>query len=106
VFFDRSGIRAMDDWEHRILRGLRSSKAMVALLSPAYFASEFCRREWKALLDHEHDRAMAGEGIAPVYLADVPRFELRGGADDDEWVVDLRQRQYSDLRSWREMGLL
>jgi TIR domain-containing protein len=43
----------MDDWEHYILGGLRSSKTMIALLSPAYFASAFCRTEWKTFLEHE-----------------------------------------------------
>src|SRR5580693_9311658 len=72
IFFDRSSIRTMDDWEHRILRGLRSSKAMIALLSPAYFASQYCRTEWKMFLEHELDRAIPGEGIAPVYMVGAP----------------------------------
>jgi TIR domain len=34
VFFDREEIRTMDDWEHRIYRGLRHAKVMLAILSP------------------------------------------------------------------------
>jgi hypothetical protein len=41
VFFDVKEIRTMDDWESRIKLGLRQSKMMVAVLSPAYFASEY-----------------------------------------------------------------
>src|SRR4051812_4821213 len=48
VFFDTREARAMDDWEARILAGLRQSKMMVAILSPAYFASAYCRKEWEA----------------------------------------------------------
>jgi hypothetical protein len=105
IFFDRSSIRTMDDWEHRILRGLRSSKAMVALLSPAYFVSQYCRSEWRMFLEHELDRAIDGEGIAPVYLVDVPAFEQEGRTDEHDWITDLRHRQYTDFRRWRALGL-
>src|SRR5690606_14366770 len=47
VFFDTDDIRSMDDWQVRILKGLRQSKMMVAILSPAYFASDYCRKEWE-----------------------------------------------------------
>src|SRR5262245_34624296 len=53
VFFDRDAIRSMDDWEERILIGLRQSRTMVAVLSPSYFASAYCRQEWQAYLDQE-----------------------------------------------------
>ena len=39
VFFDHQAIGSMQDWEHRILRGLRESGVMLAVLSPAYFAA-------------------------------------------------------------------
>jgi TIR domain/HEAT repeats/NB-ARC domain/PBS lyase HEAT-like repeat len=105
IFFDRSSIRTMDDWEHYILGGLRSSKTMIALLSPAYFASAFCRTEWKTFLEHELDRANAAETVAPVYLADVPAFDHETEAGDTDWIADLRRRQYSDFRQWRSLGL-
>jgi hypothetical protein len=105
IFFDRSSIRTMDDWEHRILRGLRSSKAMIALLSPAYFASQYCRTEWKMFLEHELDRAIPGEGIAPVYMVGAPTFEQEGGTNEHDWITDLRRRQYTDFRRWRALGL-
>ena len=53
VFFDTHAIRAMDDWEAKVLTGLRHSKMMVAVLSPSYFQSDFCRREWEIYVDNE-----------------------------------------------------
>jgi len=53
IFSDTDEIRGMDDWEARILLGLRESKLMVAVLSPAYFASDYCRREWDRYRDLE-----------------------------------------------------
>src|SRR5437867_3699840 len=53
VFLDLEDIRTMDDWEHRILKGLRAARVMLAVLSPAYFSSRYCRKEWEVYLEHE-----------------------------------------------------
>ncbi len=50
IFFDTAEIRDMDDWRHRILGGLRSSKVLLVCLSPNYFASAYCRWEWEEVL--------------------------------------------------------
>ena len=47
IFFDTDDIRDMDDWEHRILGALRYSRILLVCLSPSYFASPYCRREWE-----------------------------------------------------------
>src|SRR5262245_18982248 len=52
-FFDLAGIRTGDDWERRIGAGLRSARLMVALLSPAYFRSDWCRKEWMRFCEQE-----------------------------------------------------
>jgi tetratricopeptide (TPR) repeat protein len=104
VFFDRADIRAMDDWEDRILRGLRHCKVMLAVLSPHYFDSAYCRKEWEVHTEHELDRAMPGEGIASIYIATAPGFESEAPAALDDWVANLRRRQYLDLRDWRTEG--
>ncbi len=53
VFFDTNEIRTMQDWYGRIQAGLVQSRMMVAVLSPAYFASEFCRHEWAEYVETE-----------------------------------------------------
>ena len=95
VFFDTDEIRSMDDWEARILTGLRQSKMMVAVLSPSYFASAYCLKEWEIYVETELAQALPGEGISPIYVIAHPAFD----ADPvDErlrpWVGDLRRRQY------------
>jgi hypothetical protein len=72
IFFDREGIRDMDDWEMRILTKLRESRVMIAMLSPAYFGSKYCRKEWEWFADHETESAVTGEAIAPIYTISVP----------------------------------
>jgi len=104
VFFDVGEIRSMDDWEVRILRGLRQSKMMVAVLSPAYFASDYCRKEWEIYVETELAHALPGEGIAPIYVLSHPAYD--GGSEDEHlkhWLHDLRKRQYIDWRPfWPE----
>jgi hypothetical protein len=105
IFFDTLEIRGMDDWRHRILAGIRDTRLLLACLSPAYLDSEYCAWEFHEYLKFEAARALLGEGIAPVYLVEVP-----GWTDKDfdrraaEWVVELRRRQHVDLRPWSHRG--
>ena len=104
VFFDVGEIRSMDDWEVRILLGLRQSKMMVAVLSPAYFRSDYCRKEWEIYVETELAHALPGEGIAPIYVVPHPDFEAEPVEDRlRHWVRDLKRRQYIDwLDFWPE----
>lgn len=72
-FFDRRDISNFATWESEIFhKGLTRSRLFLAFLSPAYFASEVCRREWKAWLDQEIARHILAAGAAPVYFVEVP----------------------------------
>jgi len=103
IFFDRDEIRVAEDWELRIKAGLRDSNLLLACLSPAYFASEWCRREWELYAEHERDRALAGEGVNPIYFIEAPGFEAPGVAG--AWISDLRRRNHIDFRPWFPAGL-
>jgi tetratricopeptide (TPR) repeat protein len=105
IFFDLEEIRTMDDWEHRIYRGLRNAKVMLTVLSPNYFKSPYCRMEWERYLENELTFSTTGEGIAPIYTVTVPRFEVAAEASADLWSANLRRRQFLDLRDCRFEGL-
>jgi tetratricopeptide (TPR) repeat protein len=104
VFFDTHAIRSMDDWLARILTGLRQSKMMVAVLSPSYFQSDYCRREWEFYVETELAHALPGNGIAPIYVVKHPAFEADPVEEKLEiWIKDLRRRQYIEwLPFWPE----
>ena len=72
VFFDKRAIRDMQDWRDRLQAGLRQSKFMLAVLSPAYFQSEWCRREWEEFLRVEQSRTYPGEATSPIFIV-APR---------------------------------
>ena len=104
-FFDASEIHGMDDWRHRILQGLRESRLLLACLSPAYLQSEYCEWEFNEYLKHEIGRAYFGDGVAPIYFAQVPGWEDKGfGQQCAAWVAELRRRQHFDLRPWFRAG--
>jgi tetratricopeptide (TPR) repeat protein len=106
VFFDTDDIKGMDDWRHRILDGVRSTRLLLVFLSPNYLESEYCRWEFNEYLRHEAARALLGEGIAPIYLVEIPgwRDSDLDPRIDKEWVTELKRRQHFDLRSWFDDG--
>ena len=50
VFFDTDDIKGMDDWEHHILNGIRSTRLLLVFLSPNYLESEYCHWEFNISL--------------------------------------------------------
>jgi tetratricopeptide (TPR) repeat protein len=72
VFIDKEDIRSLDDWQHRIYGSLAASRLFVAFVSPAYFASEWCRREWRTWIDVEIAKHILTDGAAPIYIVEVP----------------------------------
>ena len=56
VFFDSDAIKGMDDWEYRILNGIRSSRLLLVFLSPNYLESKYCYSEFNEYLKHETAR--------------------------------------------------
>ncbi|WP_374692605.1 tetratricopeptide repeat protein [Accumulibacter sp.] len=106
AFMDTAEIGGMEDWRHRILQGLRDSRLLLALLSPGYLDSPYCEWEFNEYLKHELGRAIFGEGVAPIYVVQVPGWEDEGfTARCGAWVAELRRRQHFDLRPWFDEGV-
>ncbi len=71
-FFDRRSIRPGADWEHTLHHGIAASRLFLAFISPNYFASEWCRHEWRAWMEQEIAKHILTQGVRPVYLVEVP----------------------------------
>jgi len=105
VFFDQDEIRVGQDWELRLQSALRDSNLLLALMSPHYFESPWCHREWEEFTRHEGDRVVGGEGIYPIYLDEVRQLHDDASADiNAAWLDDLRRRQRIDCRAWFAAG--
>jgi tetratricopeptide (TPR) repeat protein len=100
-FFDLHAIEGMDDWEHRILFGLRQSRVFVACVSPSFLSSSYCEWEFAEYVRMEAAQVLSGQGIAPVYVLDVPAWaESSAQQASPAWVSELRRRQFFDCRHW------
>jgi hypothetical protein len=73
-FFDRHAINTGADWQLYLAHGLAHSRLFLAFISPNYFASEWCRKEWRVWIDLEIAKHILTEGVAPIYIIDVPGF--------------------------------
>lgn len=103
MFFDQENIRDLDDWKRRIKAGLEQAAVMVAVVSRAYFKSNYCRLEFETFLDFEKQRTWPGQAVAPIYVEEEAEFELDEAIIKDAWRRELKQRQYLDLRArWPE----
>ena len=103
VFFDKEAIDGMDNWKSKILTGIDSSRFLIVLISPDYFQSENCAREFERWLEREMHRCFSDEGIAPIQIAKVPNL-FSGKININEkaqkhcprWISVLRERQSPD----------
>ena len=101
IFFDTQEIKDGNDWRHRILGGLRHSKMLLVCLSPGYFASQFCRREWEEYVKRQVHQLMGSESVATVYFVEVPGSDEQANA---RWLAELMRGNFADLRPWSPEG--
>ena len=104
VFFDKSDIPNMSDWDNRIQSGLAKSRFLIVLMSPNYFKSEYCAREFDWWMQHEMHRCTLGEGAAPMLIYDVaslqdskmktiPAIPAKLQASYPNWLKQIRKIQ-------------
>jgi len=83
-------LKAGDNWIKVVDEGLRESDYIIIVLSPAYYESQWVKREYQAFAVREVTEGRTS--ILPVLVADaeIPAF--------------LRDRQYADFRTSFEDG--
>ncbi|MER5348848.1 TIR-like protein FxsC [Kitasatospora sp. NPDC002551] len=76
AYRDTERLRVGDDWERQLSRMVGSSRTMVALYSPAYFASDYCGKEWTAFdartRRHEEQTGDSVPALIPVLWEPPP----------------------------------
>src|SRR4051812_49353415 len=71
-FLDGQSIAAATEWPDEVRQALAECRSFVAMLSPAYFASSYCGREWAVFQGRIKTRDMPL--ILPVLLTPVGRL--------------------------------
>lgn len=90
IFIDEQEIATAEEWEQRINSALKNSQVMVALLSPSYFTSRWCGREWDSFTALSRDRSVR-HGITP-YLRLIFPILIRGLDHVDQRSPDVGRR--------------
>jgi hypothetical protein len=73
IFFDKRSIEPGDDWPHELRRAVKSSKTLLAICSPTYFHSRWCRSEWQSFIDRQSEIGTYGL-IIPVKYHDSEHY--------------------------------
>jgi hypothetical protein len=93
IFFDKGEIKGMDDWRQKIQRSLRESHLFLAVLSPSYLASPYCRWDWDYFVRYEAIVQCLGEGVAPVYFVTLPNAaDPLTDRDIARWLDEIYKR--------------
>ena len=94
IFVDRTGIRTGDAWRERIKREVTLSRSVVAIWSPRYFHSEWCRFESSIVLYREFELGYRTLAKPEGLLFPVRVF------DGDHFPDFAKDMQYFDCRDY------
>jgi len=70
IFFDETDVEIGAEWEHVLLDKLATCRLMLAFLSPAYFRSANCIKEWKTI-HKRNPKAILPVSIIPFMIPDT-----------------------------------
>lgn len=101
IFIDRTGIMTADLWQDRVSVELRQSRLLLAILSPSYFKSEWCRREWFMAENKEkkinifQGSSLISGAIVPILIYPLKRARL---SEEEKLLVSTAKgRQWQDF---------
>lgn len=101
IFQDRKDIQWGQNWSERLEDSIDETTFLIAIITPSFFNSEYCRAELSRFLEREK-KLNRTDLILPFYFVDTPLLnddELRAS---DELAKVIASRQYAD---WRELRL-
>lgn len=106
IFQDRVSVRWGDRWEDRILQSLDEAVFFIAIITPRFFKSEWCLREFDLFLQRNATLAQQNPGqspgiILPVYYVDYKPIEDKNHPDRNNLVEAIHKNQYIDWRKLR-----
>jgi len=100
IFRDRKDIKRGHRWRERIEEGLDEAVFLIPLLTPSYFQSQPCRKEYELFREREKKLGW-NDLILPVYYVECDELEDPAIRQSNPWAKDLSERQYEDWRNLR-----
>lgn len=90
-FFDQHAITTGADWQLYLAHVIAHSRLFLAFLSPNYFASEWCRKEWRAWMEAEITQHILTAGVRPICIVEVPGLTGKGQLSDQQLAQKLAE---------------
>jgi len=104
IFQDRDDISWGQQWQSRIDDSLDAVTFLIPVVTPSFFESEPCRKEFERFMSRE--RALErNDLILPIYYIDSETLETKDRRQSDSVATELHRRQYVDWRSYRFSGI-
>lgn len=100
IFQDRKDVAWGKHWPSKLKEGLAGSRFLIAILSPSFFKSDYCRNELTEFLEIER---LSGRNdlVLPIYYVTTPFLENPVRREGDTLANAISQRQYRDWRDLR-----
>ena len=77
---------------------------MLAVLSPAYFRSEWCKKEYDVFRDQQLKKLYPGDSLHAIYISEHPDFDSEDDHPQRAWFEELKKRQFTDAKQWWPEG--
>jgi hypothetical protein len=105
IFQDRNHISWGQKWKERIIESVDAATFLIAVLTPSYLISDYCRDELHCFLGREK-QLERNDLVLPIYYITCDLFEELERSEDDQLVhaLELRSRQYIDWRKLRNLS--
>ena len=97
IFQDRNDLAWGQNWSQRIEQSLNEVSFLIPIITPSYFNSPACRKEYNIFEQREKSLG-TNQLILPIYYLSSDAMEISDSKDI--MGISLRERQYSD---WREL---
>lgn len=101
IFQDRNDLEWGQNWSQRIEDSLNAVTFLIPVVTPSFFRSPACRKEFDSFLIREQSLG-TNRLILPIYYLDCDEIEE---TSDDSIAETLKSRQWSDWRPLRFFDL-
>ncbi len=99
VFVDTDEILPGDAWPERLKNALAHSRSLVAIWSPSYFHSEWCKYEFSVMLERENLLGYRTDQNPLGLIIPVSVF------DGEHFPIIAQRIQAKDFRAYARVGL-
>lgn len=100
VFQDRNDIEWGQKWQERIVESLLEVTFLIPIVTPNFFNSHACRKEFDVFLAKETEYGVR-DLILPLYYVDCDQLHNNYPEGLDSIADNMRTRQWADWRNFR-----